>query len=745
MNYTPTFDVFSMQQAQPTGSGTPAPLDDEARLSEDLLREYSGGPKREWTDQFIEDWDFYMAAQTSSRQKKTAKKRKQKTYNADVIYQAVEQAVAMLTANRPRFTSTGTEDSDTSIAQIWAFIMQHVWNFNNGAMLLKHTTKDYYIGSLGWMYLYWDPTACYGKGEFRIASFDPRYVHVSPASREFLFDDSPHIVAESYLTSEMLQHEMNIPLEVIATLTPHQESIQSSTRTSEISSGSASKAAGSETQYRRIDRFSKVKAKVFVIEKEDERFEKVVDTPFMTKWMNETMCLVSRRGDITTYFVHPRNVNAVSGLIRQHGFIFHEVSTPDGSTVIMSGAEGSVQYQDGYAPVPGSTTSLEFRTMRDLIFWGVVKVRNEYAPRTQHTISIGGRTFQQTVIPTEFSPMVPFINNFDRTPYPNGDVRRVKGEQDFINDIRRLVVTHAARTTNYKVTYPEGRYTESQLEAIWNDPNKTFLPYSAELTSAGMQVLAPPPLPNHLYTLEQQARKNIEERLGIFALMQGSPTDAPNTYKGTVALDEYGQRRTRSKREDIEFSINRLGRILVDLVPYYYTDTRVINIVGPNDKPLTVSLVNDSRFTNLMENNEFRIQDITVGRYDIQVVSGSTLPSNRWALLETYRQLYVDGLIDQEEVLKKTDVADTEKVLERMSIIKGLQEQLASAQMQIKQLSGDMQTAQREVINARRETLVERSRSEIKGEEVKAAAARMVYEKSLEMLKQAHKKGDSKS
>jgi hypothetical protein len=47
-----------------------------------------------------------------------------------------------------------------------------------------------------------------------------------------------------------------------------------------------------------------------------------------------------------------------------------------------------------------------------------------------------------------------------------------------------------------------------------------------------------------------------------------------------------------------------------------------------------------------------KINDITVGKYDIIVVSGSTLPSNRWARFEYYMELYKSGLIDQTEVLK---------------------------------------------------------------------------------------------
>jgi hypothetical protein len=356
--------------------------------------------------------------------------------------------------------------------------------------------------------------------------------------------------------------------------------------------------------------------------------------------------------------------------------------------------------------------------------------------RVKHVSSIGKKLLFEEILPTSHYVLIPLINNFDRTIAPIGDVRRVKREQEFINSIRQLIITHAAVTTNFKIGYPEGRYNEAKLNEIYNDPQKRFIPYDAEMNSSGLQVLAPPPFNNSLYQLEQQARRNIEERVGIFALMNGSPTDAPSTYKGTVALDEYGQRRIKSKKDDIEEFLNQIGKIVVDFVQYYYTDTRVINIVSPNDKPLSITLRNDSRVDNLMGDNEYRISDITVGRYDVMVISGSTLPSNRSALLEQYAELYKIGLLDQETVLQKTEVANVEQVMERIGIINQLKAQLQQAQEMIKKLSGDQQTADRELMHAKRDRDMTVFRKNLETEEVKATAARMIYENTLKLLRQ---------
>lgn len=733
-----TFDLLTQERAESVETQAQTSIDDPAVLSLELFMK-AKSQSQEWRDQMVEDWDFFLGAQTSLEKNLENKKRKQKTYNVDVIYQAVEQAIALLTSNKPRFSCTGAEDSDTRIAQVYAAIMQSIWNKNKATSKLKQSIKDYYVGSIGWFHLYWNPYADNGKGEVAIDSVDPKRVYVSDA-RDFFFDDAAHIMLETFLTSEMMQKQHNMTLEEVEKFRPVTgEQYYVSTRESEYASGSSHYKMTQTPMFQRIDRYSKIKELVFVLEKDDERFEMLVDPRQFEERTKNTICIVSTSQTATSYFVHPRNVANVMKLYRAYGEMFHEVTSeanPE-QTMLMSGVEGQVEYQPGMTPVPNSTTMLKIITLFDAVSEGKVQLRKALVDRIKHVASIGTQVLFENTLPTGFHVLVPLINNFDRTTFPIGDVRRVKREQEFINSLRQLVVTHAAVSTNFKIGYPEGRYTEAKLSEIYNDPQKRFIPYDAELTSSGLQILAPPPLPNHLYTLEQQARRNIEERLGIFALMQGSPTDAPNTYKGTVALDEYGQRRIKSKKDDIEEFLNRIGAIVIDFVQFYYTESRIINLVSPNDKPMSISLRNDSVVDDLYIGNEYRINDLMVGRFDLVVVSGSTLPSNRFALLEMYADLYKMGLVDQETVLQKTEVANVEQVMERIGMIRNLQAQLQQAQEEIKKLSGDMQTKDRELMHAKQDRDMTIFKKNLETEEMKATAARMVYEQTLKLQKRS--------
>ena len=93
---------------------------------------------------------------------------------------------------------------------------------------------------------------------------------------------------------------------------------------------------------------------------------------------------------------------------------------------------------------------------------------------------------------------------------------------------------------------------------------------------------------------------------------------------------------------------------------------------------------------------------------------------------------YEKGLIDKQEVLKKTEVFDMEGVLERTDVIAQLQSQVQSQEEQIKKLQGDLQSRDREAVNLRKRVEVEKFKADLDQTSNKAKAASTVYEKRLD-------------
>ena len=135
---------------------------------------------------------------------------------------------------------------------------------------------------------------------------------------------------------------------------------------------------------------------------------------------------------------------------------------------------------------------------------------------------------------------------------------------------------------------------------------------------------------------------------------------------------------------DIEAALTRVGQLAIPLMQQLYTTQKIFRVINPNNS-MSQYVINK----NLVDDKSGEIKvinDITVGKYDVIVVTGSTLPSNRYAELEFYLDAYQKGLIDKQEVLKKTEIFDMEGVMKRTDIIAKLQQGLTQAQEQIKKL-----------------------------------------------------------
>ena len=364
---------------------------------------------------------------------------------------------------------------------------------------------------------------------------------------------------------------------------------------------------------------------------------------------------------------------------------------------------------------------------QELILRKMVEVARVQVKRVHQCVVIGDKKLYSRILPTEDYPIVPFCNIHTRTPYPVSDVRMVRDMQEYINKTRSLIVAHATTSTNTKILIPEGSVDMKEFEEKWAQPGVAI---PVDMDAGAPQPVQPMPLPNELYKNEADAKNDIDHQLGLYEMMQGNSAVAPQTYKATIALDEFGQRKIKSKLADIEASLTRVAEVAIPLIQQLYTVEKIFRVVQPNNS-MSEYAINKQLYDDKTAEVKV-VNNITIGKYDVIVVAGSTLPTNRFAELEFYMDAYTKGLIDKEEVLKKTEVFDIEGVLERTDIINQLQQQLQGAQEQIKQLNGDLQTRDREAVNLRKRVEVEKFKGDLDKVSNKAQAANTLFEKRLD-------------
>jgi len=708
-----------------------SPLHKEVEKSEELLDDYQEH-RQLWASQALEDDEFRNNSQWTNAQQNVLKERAQSPIVDNVIHPAVEQAKALLTANKPKFQSTGRDDSDTKIGRIFSDVMSYIWDTSNGNTELKQCIDDYYVKGMGAMQAYVDPMKDFGRGEVCIKSIDPLDLYIDPSSRDpFCRDASNMIVARLFTETQIktMYPSVNKPIgkdkgTLLDQMTPSaDERYPGSSR-----EGNEDQAVGPITDdvqnirtYEVIDRYEKVKLPFWHCLDTTSGNEYIHSEEDYKEFLMQPAVIVENQGQVQ-YETDKYEVQSLMQMHEQTGGVFHMMmDMQTGQPSVMAGPEHE-------EAIPGSETKLTIVSFEELLAEGILICNNVLVDRIKRCLSIGRVLIAMHIMDIEDYPIVTMMNRHNRNPYPMSDVRFVKPIQEYINKITSLIIAHASSSTNTKLLIPRGSMNRKQLEEEWSRAGTGVIEFDPEL---GQPVVAGPvPLPNELYKNREDAKQSIYHILGIHPLQHGDPGSAPSTYKGTVAIDEYSQRRIKSKLDDIESALNQMGRIIVSLIQQTYTDEKIIRVMKP-DGTERETTINSPIYDDLTNEILGRVNDITIGQYDLVVVSGGTLPSNRWARFDYYMSLYEKGIIDQQEVLEQTEVADTESVLKRTSMLQQLQAQVQQQEEKIKELEGDLQTAQRESASDRKRVEVEKFKTKLNKSANRTEQATNMFEMRL--------------
>ena len=179
-----------------------------------------------------------------------------------------------------------------------------------------------------------------------------------------------------------------------------------------------------------------------------------------------------------------------------------------------------------------------------------------------------------------------------------------------------------------------------------------------------------------------------------------------------MLLAQMGEGRGASKLRDIEMALQQLGKVLYQMSKEHYTFEKKFRIVQPNND-ITQFAINNRLYDDKTKELVKIENDITAGQFDVRIISGSTMPNNKHAEYQMYLEAYQLGLIDRTEALKKTEIFDKEGVLQRTGEVQQMQGIIKQLQDQIKILSGDLQTAQRESMSDRKRVEVQKFKSEL--------------------------------
>ena len=683
-----------------------------------LYRIYS--TKRDkWAQHAKEDMEFRLGRQWTKEQEQTLVERGQSPVTVNRIHPAVEAAKSMITANRPSFRVAPREDSDNKVAQVISALLAYMYDISDGRTVVRSAVDDYYVTGLGLIQVYQDPTKDMGKGEVCMKDISPLDVYIDPNSRDRYFDDAENIIVSRLFTKDQAKKLYPMYSDAIDNATSDIDFNAPETgRTTDNYAAHFPEDVDRVTEQdyiRGYERYSKVKVPKFRIFEAFSGKEDLLDEDKFKMYMAQEAYLLNGQKVI----LDERQALQIKAQLEYEQ---EQQQAMAAMQVAEQGGDPNTVTSQELPAVP-----IEKVTFADLASMKMIEVVKVNVERVKMCVIMGDAYLYKRILPSENYPIIPMMNIHTRTPYPTSDVRMVKGVQQYINKTRSLIIAHATTSTNTKILVPEGSVDMTEFEQKWAQPG-VAIPYDP--TDGAPMPVQPTPLPNELYHNEATAKADIDHQLGLYEMMMGNSAVAPQTYKATISLDEFGQRKIKSKLADVEAALTRVAQVAIPMMQQLYTAQKVFRVIQPNNS-LSEYVIN----RRLVDDKTGEIEifnNIAVGKYDVIYISGSTLPSNRYAELEFYMDAYAKGLIDRQEVLKKTEVFDMEGVMQRTDEIGKLQSALQQAEEVIKQLKGDLQTRDREAVNLKKRVEVEKFKSQIDGVSNKAKAAETLFEKRLD-------------
>jgi len=683
----------------------------EVQVSEELHIRYAAA-RSKWEKKARECERFRVGYQWTQAEVKELERKRKAPIVVNLINPAVEQFKAMLTSREPRYNALPREGSDRKTATAISSLMEHIWQFNQGNVVLKETLDDYSVKGLGWIGAWWDPNADMGKGEVINDVLDPYDIFVDPQARKRDFSDARHILVVKYWSQEDI---MNRFPSISEKFFEDAERKQPESYTD--SGGDPDQVDiegtydGETDYYEVIDRYSQ--RHVTMVHYRHEGYEFTIEKKDRKEFTSRNAYIMSTINlmDGTTqlsYILEDDEIRSLMKMMKQLGTVWH--------TKVEVDNQGQMQQ----IPVPGpansemaiSQTMIKQTTIAKLIESEVIEETEYPGDHIYRVMSIGGKLYYKGYTGTSIYPLVPFPNRHKRNPYPLSDVHATIQLQRELNVTRQHIMTHTANVASIRVAMPRGSGKVDDIEEKFNKAGVVVVEYSPE-DGGAPHFIYPPQMPSQLYESEQRFSSTIYEQFGIYPFMGNSGAGGGHsTSSGILIMDELAQRRIASKRSDIEYSLNRLGKVNVELIQRHYTKHKVIRLIQPSGRFHEIE-INSPLYESYDDKFLERINDVTIGKYDLIMESGSTLPSNRMIRMEYFFKLYSQGLIDQYETLKNMDEVDVEGVMERMGILQQLQGQVEAMSEEIKKLEGDLQTADREAVGARKRVEVEKFKAQL--------------------------------
>ncbi|MAG25323.1 hypothetical protein CMI47_07060 [Candidatus Pacearchaeota archaeon] len=687
-----------------------AKVGEKADRIRNLFNSLNNAHRIDWESINQEGYDFYLDNQLSKQEVEDLQDQGMPTFTVNRIIPVVEMLDFYATANSPRWQAVGTEGSDSDVAAVFSDVADYIWQQSDGSTLYSNVINDAVTKSIGYMMVDVDSNADRGMGEVILRNPNSFDIYVDPKSRDPLFRDASHVLIRKILPKTQL---INLYPEYSAKI-KRASGNYSEFNYSPNDANSADfqindinmafdRKGGDDPLIDYIECYEKESRpywNVFIqIPPTREALQKAQEqVDAQLKEMSEEMEVQIQelqnqlqQGVEAGEVLPDRMQLEIEKAVKQN-----EAQLAKASEEMLAKAQQELVVTENQV-VPDKVYKVMLKDEMTANY--IVDAVKFYKKIVKLTCIVGDQLLKEKDLPTSHYPIVPFTYKWTGTPFPLSAVSPLVGKQKEINKAHQLMVHNASLGSSLRWMYEEGSVDTAYWEKYSSAPG-ALLPVNSGYETP--TPVLPMQLSNAFANIVEGGKNEMEYLAGIWSNAMGNPSEQSETYRGMLAMDEYGTRRVKQwMKSSIEPALVQLGKVVKDYSQAVYKAHKVFRLVQPNDLQeegkqveMNIPIYND------MGEAVGKYLDYETGKFDVKIVAGSTLPVNRWAYLAELKELLKLGVVDDIAVLAETDVRQKTKIAQRKSLYAQMQGQIAELEEKVKDQDGIMQTLERQLVQS---------------------------------------------
>jgi hypothetical protein len=691
--------------------------DKKAERVRQIFNRSNHSTRMEWEYINQKGYDFSNDNQLTEVERSSLEEQGMPTFTINRIAPVVEMLNYYATANTPRWQAVAAEGSDTDIAAIFSDMADYIWYGSDGGTLYGNTINDAITKSIGWMMVSVNPDADHGMGEVELKQPEPFDIYVDPKARDILFRDAGFILVRKVMPKEHLKTMFPEFKRKIANAGGQESGINNLTEKAiggyrkdfgykDISDAESISLQDGEhdTLIEFFEMFEKIKVSYMNV------FYKIPPDPQALKVIAKEVktVIAELKAELSVKMLEQQaaleqQLKEGKILKERYSLEMHKMQKQNEQALEQATMELQSKLESEKSKISNKIiTEKEYEILLkdDLFKRSVVKAVQFYDTRIRQTCVAGDKLLYEKVLPSNITeyPLVPFHYKWTGTPYPVSAVSPLIGKQREINKSHQIMVHNASLGSSLRWMHEEGSIDTDYWEKYSSSPG-ALLPIRPG--AAPPTPVQPAPLSNAFFTIVQEGKGDMEYLAGIYGAMQGDTKSQHETFRGMMAMDEYGTRRVKQwMKNAIEPALKQLGIVTMQYSQSVYTAHKVFRVVQPNNIKQEKEVEINVPIYNDYGKSIGKFNDYASAKFDIRIIAGSTLPINRWAYLEELKQLLQLGVVDDMAVLAETDIRNKENIAKRKSVYSQLKKAVDRGAEKIKDLQGTIETLERQLVQA---------------------------------------------